>query len=117
MGDPVFWLSISLLLVCVSLAVAIAIAIPALQELSRAARSAEKLFDTLTRELPPTLEAIRLTGGEGGSQLRRGTTAGAPSWGVIPSHSGRNAGRMAIAHPQQKTAIARKTTNKRRTLR
>ena len=62
MGDPVFWLSISLLLVCVSLAVAIAIAIPALQELSRAARSAEKLFDTLTRELPPTLEAIRLTG-------------------------------------------------------
>ncbi|MEM9770349.1 MAG: DUF948 domain-containing protein [Cyanobacteria bacterium P01_D01_bin.73] len=62
MGDPVFWLAISLLLVCVSLAVAIAMAIPALQELGRAARSAEKLFDTLTRELPPTLEAIRLTG-------------------------------------------------------
>lgn len=31
-------------------------------ELARAARSAEKLFDTLGRELPPTLEAIRLTG-------------------------------------------------------
>jgi hypothetical protein len=30
--------------------------------LGRAARSAEKLFDTLRRELPPTLEAIRLTG-------------------------------------------------------
>jgi hypothetical protein len=37
---------------------------PALQELARAARSAEKLFDTLNRELPPTLEAIRLTGME-----------------------------------------------------
>jgi hypothetical protein len=36
-------------------------ALPAFQELSRAARSAEKLFDTLNRELPPTLEAIRLT--------------------------------------------------------
>jgi hypothetical protein len=39
-------------------------ALPALQELSRAARSAEKLFDTLSRELPPTLESIRLTGME-----------------------------------------------------
>ena len=37
-------------------------ALPAFRELSRAARSAEKLFDTLSRELPPTLEAIRLTG-------------------------------------------------------
>jgi len=33
-------------------------------ELARAARSAEKLFDTLRRELPSTLEAIRLTGME-----------------------------------------------------
>jgi FtsZ-binding cell division protein ZapB len=39
-------------------------ALPALHELARAARSAEKLFDTLSRELPPTLEAIRLTGME-----------------------------------------------------
>jgi methyl-accepting chemotaxis protein len=36
-------------------------AIPALQELARAARSAEKFFDTLSRELPPTLNAIRNT--------------------------------------------------------
>lgn len=36
--------------------------IPTLLEVSRAARSAEKLFDTLRREFPPTLEAIRLTG-------------------------------------------------------
>jgi FtsZ-binding cell division protein ZapB len=38
------------------------VALPAFLELARAARSAEKLFDTLSRELPPTLEAIRLTG-------------------------------------------------------
>jgi ABC-type transporter Mla subunit MlaD len=31
------------------------------QELARAARSAEKFFDTLSRELPPTLKAIRNT--------------------------------------------------------
>jgi hypothetical protein len=37
-------------------------AIPAFQELARASRSAEKLFDTLQREFPPTLETIRLTG-------------------------------------------------------
>jgi hypothetical protein len=41
------------------LAVALAVAIPALIELSRAARSVEKLADTLRRELPPTLEAMR----------------------------------------------------------
>ena len=40
--------------------------IPTLQEVARAARSAEKLFDTLNREFPPTLEAIRLTGQEVG---------------------------------------------------
>jgi len=61
-GDPLFWLGLSLLLVAVSLTAVLVVAIPAMQELSRAARSAEKLFDTLGRELPPTLEAIRLTG-------------------------------------------------------
>lgn len=44
------------------LAAVLVVALPALLELARAARSAEKLFDTLRRELPPTLEAIRLTG-------------------------------------------------------
>lgn len=33
-----------------------------LRELGRAARSAEQLLDTLNRELPATLEALRLTG-------------------------------------------------------
>lgn len=62
MVDPLFWLGLSLLLVAVSLTAVLVAALPAFRELARAARSAEKLFDTLNRELPPTLEAIRLTG-------------------------------------------------------
>ncbi len=60
--DPLFWLGLSLFLVALSLSTVLIIAIPTLQELGRAARSAEKLFETLNREFPPTLEAIRLTG-------------------------------------------------------
>jgi uncharacterized protein YoxC len=62
--DPVFWLGFSILLVAVSLTAVLITLLPAVRELARAARSAEKLFDTLSRELPPTLEAIRLTGME-----------------------------------------------------
>lgn len=62
MIDPLFWLGLSILLVAVSLTAVLIVALPALQELARAARSIEKLADTLRRELPPTLEAIRLTG-------------------------------------------------------
>ncbi|MFP4296416.1 MAG: hypothetical protein ACLFT0_01000 [Spirulinaceae cyanobacterium] len=62
MSDPLFWLGLSLLLVAVSLTAVLVALIPAVTELARAARSAEKLFDTLQREFPPTLEAIRLTG-------------------------------------------------------
>ncbi|MBD6618845.1 DUF948 domain-containing protein [Komarekiella sp. 'clone 1'] len=62
MIDPLFWLGLSILLVATSLTAVLVAAIPALQELARAARSAEKLFDTLSRELPPTLDAIRMTG-------------------------------------------------------
>ncbi len=62
MIDPLFWLGLSILLVAISLTAVLVAAVPALQELGRAARSAQKLFDTLNRELPPTLEAIRLTG-------------------------------------------------------
>lgn len=64
MADPIFWLGLSVLLVAVSIAAVLVAMLPALKELSRAARSAEKLFDTLNRELPPTLESIRLTGME-----------------------------------------------------
>jgi uncharacterized protein YoxC len=61
-SNPLFWLVLSLLFVTVSLTIVLVVAIPTLRELSRAARSAEKLFDTLRREFPPTLQAIRLTG-------------------------------------------------------
>lgn len=40
------------------------VAIFTLQELARAARSAEKLLDTLNREMPATLQDLRLTGKE-----------------------------------------------------
>lgn len=60
--DSTVWLGLSLFLVALSLTAVLVAAIPALQEVARAARSAEKLFDTLSRELPPTLDAIRLTG-------------------------------------------------------
>ena len=66
MIDPLFWLGLSLLLVSFSLFAVLLVTIPTLQEVGRAARSAEKLFDTLNREFPPTLEAIRLTGKEVG---------------------------------------------------
>lgn len=49
-------------LVALCLSLVLMTAIPAFKELARAARSAEKLFDTLHRELPPTLDAIRATG-------------------------------------------------------
>lgn len=62
MIDPIFWLALSLFLVAISLTAVLVVAVPAIQEIARAARSVEKLFDTLSRELPPTLEAIRLTG-------------------------------------------------------
>lgn len=62
MIDPLFWLGLSILLVAVSLTAVLVVALPALLELGRAARSVAKLADTLQRELPPTLEAIRLTG-------------------------------------------------------
>lgn len=61
MIDPLFWLGLSILLVAASLTAVLVASIPALQELARAARSAEKFFDTLSRELPLTLNAIRNT--------------------------------------------------------
>jgi hypothetical protein len=60
--DPLLFLGCSILLVAVSVTALVVAAFPAIQDLSRAARSAEKLFDRLDRELPPTLEAIRIAG-------------------------------------------------------
>lgn len=63
-ADPVFWLGCSLLLVAMSLTAVFVVAMPVVVELARVARSAEKLLDTLNRELPATLESIRLTGSD-----------------------------------------------------
>ncbi len=62
MTNPVIWLGLSILLLALGLVVLVCVSVPALFGLARAARSAEKLFDTLDRELPRTLEAMRNTG-------------------------------------------------------
>jgi len=62
--NPIFWLVLSFLLVSVSLTAVLVVLVPAVVELSRAARSFEKLCDTIDRDLPPTLEAIRQTTAE-----------------------------------------------------
>jgi hypothetical protein len=74
-SDPIFWLGCSLLLMTASLTAVFVVALPVVQEMARAARSAEKLMDTLNRELPATLESIRLTGSDLGDlqkDLNRG---------------------------------------------
>lgn len=60
--DPLFWLGVSLCLVAMSLTAVLIVAVPAFLELSKAAQSAQKLFDLLAREIPPSLEAMRRTG-------------------------------------------------------
>ncbi|MEM7795068.1 MAG: DUF948 domain-containing protein [Cyanobacteria bacterium P01_C01_bin.118] len=64
MTDSLFWLGLSILLLAIGLTVLVCVSVPALFGLARAARSAEKLFDTLDRELPRTLEAMRNTGAD-----------------------------------------------------
>jgi hypothetical protein len=61
---PAEWLGLSLLLVAISLTLVLLVALPALAELSRAARSADRLFELLCRELPATLDALKDTGRE-----------------------------------------------------
>ncbi|ELS00303.1 hypothetical protein Xen7305DRAFT_00000030 [Xenococcus sp. PCC 7305] len=64
MFDPLFWLEISLCLFVISLIAVLIATLPTIQQLTNTARSAEKLLDTLNKELPATLEAVRLTGNE-----------------------------------------------------
>lgn len=61
MNNPVLWLCLSFVLVSVSLTAVFVVLVPAVVELSRAARSFEKLCNTLDRDLPPTLESLRET--------------------------------------------------------
>lgn len=82
MTDPVFWLALSIFLVAVSLTAVLIALLPAVQALGRAARSVEKLADTLSREFPPTLEAIRLTGIEI-SELTEDVSEGVQSAGEV----------------------------------
>lgn len=82
MSDPIFWLGLSILLVAVSLTAVLVAALPALQAVAKAARSLEKLADTLSREFPPTLEAIRMTGLEI-SELTDNVTEGVQSAGKV----------------------------------
>ncbi|NUN64093.1 DUF948 domain-containing protein [Pseudanabaena biceps] len=62
MPEAIFLLGLSFLLVVVCLTILLLTAIPTFKELSKAANSIVRLADTLTRELPATLEAIRMTG-------------------------------------------------------
>lgn len=64
MTNPIFWVALSFLLLTISLTALIVAAIPLLQELTKTSRTIEKLADTLIRELPPILDAIRRTGVE-----------------------------------------------------
>ncbi|MGF1491136.1 MAG: hypothetical protein ACFBSC_01510 [Microcoleaceae cyanobacterium] len=82
MIDPLFWLGLSILLVALSLAAVLMALLPAVQAIARAARSVEKLADTLQREFPPTLEAIRMTGLEI-SELTDDVTQGVQSAGQV----------------------------------
>ena len=91
MSDPIFWLGLSILLVAVSLTAVLVTLIPAVQALARAARSVEKLADTLSREFPPTLEAIRLTGLEI-SELTDDVSDGVQSAGEVVKQVDRSLG-------------------------
>jgi uncharacterized protein YoxC len=62
MSEAIFLLGLSFLLVVVCLTILLLTAIPTFKELAKAANSIIRLTDTLTRELPATLEAIRMTG-------------------------------------------------------
>ncbi|MGL5062590.1 MAG: DUF948 domain-containing protein [Microcoleus sp.] len=91
MSEPIFWLGLSILLVAVSLTAVLVTLIPAVQALARAARSVEKLADTLSREFPPTLEAIRLTGLEI-SELTDDVSEGVQSAGEVAKQVDRSLG-------------------------
>lgn len=62
MSDPVFWLGLSVGLVGAGMFAVLVTLLPAVRQLAEAGKSVQLFFDTLQRDLPPTLEALRLTG-------------------------------------------------------
>ncbi|MEO1146284.1 MAG: DUF948 domain-containing protein [Cyanobacteria bacterium J06638_22] len=64
LSNPLLWLAFSCFLLAIALTAVLMAALPTLLELARLSRSAEKLLDTLNRELPQTLEALKMTGSE-----------------------------------------------------
>jgi hypothetical protein len=107
MTEPLFWLGLSILLVAISLTALLAVAIPAFKELAQAGRSVQKLADTLSRELPPTLEAIRLTGLEI-SELSDELTQGAKNAGDAVKQV--NDGIKGVKEKAQNVGIQTKST-------
>jgi uncharacterized protein YoxC len=105
--DPAIFLGLSSILVAISLTALIVAAIPALWQLVNTSRSAEKLLDTLNRELPPTLEALRITGLDVGDLSEEVTQGIQAVSGVV-----KQVERSAIAIEQQ----AQTATNNTRSL-
>ncbi|MEO1133671.1 MAG: hypothetical protein AAFX40_13305, partial [Cyanobacteria bacterium J06639_1] len=62
MNEPVFWLGLSVGLVGAGMFAVLVTLLPAVRQLAEAGKSVQLFFDTLQRDLPPTLEALRLTG-------------------------------------------------------
>lgn len=104
MNNPLFWLGLSFLLLALSLTTVLIVTLPAMLALARAARSIEKLADTLARELPPTLEAIRLTGIEI-SELTDGVNDSVQTAGEIVKQVD-----QSIGHVRQQTKQVQTTT-------
>jgi hypothetical protein len=73
--DPIFWLGLSLGCVALGLLLLCVAMLPAARDLQRAARSLARLADTLSRELPPTLESFRKTGLELGNLTENVTSS------------------------------------------
>jgi uncharacterized protein YoxC len=105
--DPAIFLGLSSILVAISLTALVVAAIPALWQLVNTSRSAEKLLDTLNRELPPTLEALRITGLDVGDLSEEVTQGIQAVSGVV-----KQVERSAIAIEQQ----AQTATNNTRSL-
>jgi FtsZ-binding cell division protein ZapB len=107
MTEPLFWLGLSIFFVAISLTALLITAIPAFQEITRAARAVVKLADTLSRELPPTLESIRLTGLEI-SELSEELNQGAK--GASEAVQQVNQGLKTVQQQAQGVTLSTKTT-------